>query len=73
MKLILKNLEDLEFEKYQSHRLFEGLVIEKMMVEYILPVDSGLRNAYEKINDLKFPIMTHDKELFQYELQEIKK
>ncbi|WP_455339164.1 hypothetical protein [Globicatella sanguinis] len=43
------------------------------MVEYILPVDSGLRNAYEKINDLKFPIMTHDKELFQYKLQEIKK
>lgn len=72
-KLILKNQEDLDFEKYQSHQLFEGLVTEKMIVEYMLSLDIGLRTAYEKINDFKYAIMTHDKDLFQYELQEIKK
>lgn len=72
-KLLLKNREDLDFENYQTHRLFDGLVTEKMMVEYLLSLDIGLRNAYEKINDFKYAIMTHDVELFHYELQEIKK
>ena len=44
-----------------------------MMVEYLLSLDIGLRNAYEKINDVKYASMTHDVELFHYELQEIKK
>ncbi|WP_246829777.1 transposase, partial [Globicatella sp. HMSC072A10] len=57
-KLLLKNREDLDFENYQTHRLFDGLVTEKMMVEYLLSLDIGLRNAYEKINDFKYAIMT---------------
>lgn len=72
-KLVLKNREELDFDNFHSHRLFDGLVTEKMMVEHLLSLDSGLRQAYDKINDIKYAISTHDVELFQFELQEIKK
>ncbi|MGY3815715.1 transposase [Globicatella sulfidifaciens] len=55
-KLILKNREDLDFENYQTHRLFDGLVTEKMMVDYLLSLDKGLKNANEKTNDFKYAL-----------------
>lgn len=67
-KLLLKYREELNFEDYHSHRLFEGLVTEKSMIEYILSIDSRFRLEYELINDLKADIMSHNYTLFEEDL-----
>lgn len=67
-KLLLKYREELNFEDYHSHRLFERLVTEKSMIEYILSIDSRFRLEYELINDLKADIMSHNYTLFEEDL-----
>lgn len=67
-KLLLKYREELNFEDYRSHRLFEGLVTEKSMIEYILSIDPRFRLEYELINDLKADIMSHNYTLFEEDL-----
>lgn len=63
-KLILKNREDLDFSNYKSHRLFEGLMTEEMMVKYLLNIDERFALIYKLINDLKFAIKHHHYERF---------
>ncbi|MFL2129820.1 transposase, partial [Ruoffia sp. FAM 26255] len=41
-KLIQKNRESLDFEDYHIHRLFDGLVTQKSMVNYMLSIDPRL-------------------------------
>ena len=72
-KLILKNEDRLDFEHYQSHRLYEGLVTKKMRVEYLLSLDCRFRLVYDTINHLKYAIDTHDIDLFNRTLEESKK
>ena len=49
-KLLLKYRVELNFEDYRSHRLFEGLVTEKSMIEYILSIDPRFRLEYAQLN-----------------------
>ena len=72
-KVLLKYREDLNFEEYRGHRLFDGLVTEKSMVEYILSIDTKFRLEYELINDLKADIMNHHYTLFEEDLESTRK
>lgn len=68
VKLPLKYREDLNFEAYHNHRLFEGLVTEKSMIEYLLYLDSRFQLEYELMKDLKADIMSHSYPLFKQDL-----
>ena len=67
-KVLLKHREELDFEHYHSHRLFEGLVTQKSMVEYLLSIDPKFRTEYELINDLKTDIIMTNVTLFEEDL-----
>src|SRR5699024_2390050 len=41
-KLLLKPLEALDFTHYHTHRLFDGLIIEKGRVDYLIQLDAQL-------------------------------
>lgn len=71
-KLVLKNRESLNFDTYKSHRLFEGLVTEKSMVNYLVGLDPQLSQAYELINDLKYDIECCDGAGFALDLERTK-
>lgn len=72
-KLVLKHREDLNFEQYHTHRLFDGYVTEKMMVNYLINLDSRFERVYHLVNDLKADISLHQFESFSYDLTETKK
>lgn len=72
-KLILKNNDSLDFEHYRTHRLFDGLVTEKMMVEYLLSIDERFGKVYRLINDLKADIELHDYSSFVDDLDNTRK
>lgn len=72
-KLVLKNREELDFERFETHRLFEGLITQKMMVDYVINLSPQLLNAYQIINDLKYDIATNDSQQFIEDLTESKK
>lgn len=63
-KLILMNREELDFDKYFYHPLFDGLVTQKMMVDYMINLSPRLLQAYEIINHLKFSVHEMDAESF---------
>ena len=67
-KVLLKHREELNFERYHSHRLVEGLVTQKNMVEYLLSIDPKYRIEYELINDLKTDIIMTNVTLFEVDL-----
>lgn len=67
-KLVLKNRENLEFEPFETHRLFEGKMTEKMMVDYLVALSPELSKAYHVINDLKYDIGTNDSLQFTEDL-----
>lgn len=58
-KLIQKNRESLDFENFRTHRLFDGFVTEKSMVNYMLDIDPRLEQVYHLVNDLKADIDMH--------------
>lgn len=72
-KLILKNREELDFQNYRSHRLFDGLVTQKMMVNYMVSIEDRFERAYRMINDLKADIALHDYARFKANLEETRK
>lgn len=72
-KLILKNRDDLNFENYESHRLFDGLVTQKMMVNYMLSVEERFETVYRLINNLKADIALRDYVRFETDLAETRK
>ena len=59
-KLVLKNRECLDIDRFESHRLFDGLMTEKMIVDYLVNLSPELSKAYHTINDLKYDISTND-------------
>lgn len=72
-KLIQKNRESLDFEDYHIHRLFDGLVTQKSMVNYMLSIDPRLDQVYHLVNDLKADIAMHHSQAFIYDLYETRK
>src|SRR5699024_6430915 len=55
-KLILKNESDLNYEDFFTHRLYEGMVSEYVMVEYLLSISPRLRKSYDLVNRLKWAL-----------------
>lgn len=63
-KLVLKNRESLDIEHFETHRLFDGRMTEKMIVDYLIDLSPQLYTAYHIINDLKYDIETNDYQQF---------
>ncbi|AMB98742.1 hypothetical protein AWM75_05710 [Aerococcus urinaehominis] len=57
-KLILKNQEALNSVNYRTHRLFDGLITEAGIVEFMLNIDSKFRKVYDVVNELKYHLKT---------------
>lgn len=72
-KLLLKNEWELNVIDYRTHRLYEGLVTEKMMVDYLLHINPRLRQVYTLVNDLRFALQRHDFDQFKTILEESRK
>ena len=72
-KLLLKNEWELDFTDFRTHRLYEGCVTEKMMVDYLLAINPRLRQVYTVVNNLRFALYNHDFELFDNALEETRK
>lgn len=66
----MKNREELDFVNYRSHRLFDGLVTQKMMVNYMVSLEDRFERAYRMSNDLKADIALHDYTRFKSDLDE---
>ncbi|MBS4461052.1 ISL3 family transposase [Aerococcaceae bacterium zg-B36] len=67
-KLVLKNRENLDVERFDTHRLFDGKMTEKMIVDYLVNLSPQLSAAYQIINDLKYDIATNDSQQFKEDL-----
>lgn len=72
-KLLLKYREDLDFEKYETHRLYEGLITEKGMVNYLLNIHSRLGLVYRLIGNLKSAIRDRNVKAFATHLAQTKR
>lgn len=72
-KLILKNSETLDFTNYYAHRLYEGVMTEKMRVDYLIQLDPRLRQAYDWVNRMKFAVNHHHDSEIEYLLEESRK
>ena len=72
-KLLLKNEWELDFTDYQTHRLYDGLMTERMMVDYLLSLNPRLRHVYTLVNNLRFALYNHDYEQFRNTLEESRK
>ena len=46
-KLLLKPREALDFTHYHTHRLFDGLISEKGIVDYLIQLDAQLARTYD--------------------------
>ena len=71
-KLVLKNEPDLNYEDFFTHRLYEGMVSEYIMVEYLLSISPRLRKSYEIVNQLKWALKNRRFDRFQAILNEAK-
>lgn len=69
-KLVLKNEWDLDFTHYQTHRLFEGVMTEKMIVDYLLNLDEDFAWIYHFINKVKHALHTNQFQAFQAALEQ---
>lgn len=67
-KIILKNAWNIDFEHFFTHRLYDGQVTEKMMVNYLLSIDEQFQWVYDLINDLKWDLSNGDFEGFANQL-----
>lgn len=71
-KLILKNEWDLNVTEYTTHRLYDGMMTEKMMVSYLLNLNPRFNRVYTLVNDLRFALKTHNFDQFKAVLNEAK-
>lgn len=71
-RLVLKNSSDLDFNKFRTHRLYDGMVSEYMMANYLIELSPELRDTYEIVNTLKSAIRNHRFETFHQILTESK-
>lgn len=71
-KLLLKNSWMVDFERFSTHRLYDGLVSQKMMVNYLLSFDEQFEWVYSLINDLKYSLSVGDDKQFNYHLERSK-
>ena len=72
-KLVLKNSSDLNFNDFYTHRLYDGMVSEYVMTNYLIGLSPELRDTYELINNLKSAIRHHHFDRFKQILQDTKK
>lgn len=72
-KLVLKNQGSLDYEKLRTHRLYDGLVTQTMMVAYLTSLSPELERVYTLVNRLKEALQDHDFQRFQLELEESRK
>lgn len=71
-KLLLKNSWKVDFEKFCTHRLYDGLVSQKMMVNYLLSLDEQFDWVYSLINDLKYSLSIGNSAQFNHHLERSK-
>src|SRR5699024_3318296 len=71
-KLILKNESDLNYEDFFTHRLYEGMVSEYVMVEYLLSISPRLRKSYDLVNRLKWALKKRRFDRFEEVLNKAK-
>jgi len=71
-KLILKNESDLNYEDFFTHRLYEGMVSEYVMVEYLLSISPRLRKSYDLVNRLKWALKNRRFDRFEEVLNKAK-
>ena len=72
-KLLLKPREALAFESYRTHRLFEGLITEKGIVDYLINLDPRLNLVYTHSYRLIESIRDHHYSQFIHHLEETRK
>lgn len=72
-RLVLKNSSDLNFHDYYTHRLYDGMVSEYTMANYLVERSPELRETYEIVNQLKRAVRDHDFKRFKQVLMDSKK
>lgn len=72
-KLVLKNSSDLNYRDYFTHWLYDGMVSEYIMANYLVELSPELRDTYGIVNKLKGTVKHHDLDYFQHVLTESKK
>ena len=72
-RLDLKNSSDLNFHDYYTHRLYDGMVSEYTMANYLVERSPELRETYEIVNQLKRAVRDHDFKRFKQVLMDSKK
>ncbi len=72
-KLLLKNESDLDYHRFFTHRLYEGMVSEYVMMEYLLSISPLLDKAYRIVSRLKWALANRRFGYFQTTLKDAKK
>lgn len=55
-RLLLKNDWELNYEDYRSHRLYQGLISEQIMINYLTNLSKPLSKAYRIANKLRYSL-----------------
>lgn len=71
-RLLLKNDWELNFEDYYTHRLYQGYISEKIMVEYLLSLSKPLAKTYRIANKLRYSLKNRDFKRFKQVLMNSK-
>ena len=71
-KLVLKNSWKVNFDTFMTHRLYEGMVSQRMMVNYLLSFDEQFDWVYTLVNDLKYSLSVGNSTQFLYHLERSK-
>lgn len=72
-KLVLKNESDLDFNRFFTHRLYDGMVSEYVMANYLIELSPELRDTYILVNKLKGALQRREFSWFVHLLEEAKK
>lgn len=72
-KLLLKNELELDYHHFFTHRLYEGMVSEYVMMEYLLSISPRLDKAYRIVSRLKWALANRRFGYFQTTLKDAKK
>lgn len=72
-KLLLKPRASLDFEEYNSHRLFDGLITQKGIVNYLIQLDPQLALTYDYVHRLIEAVRNRRYQDLQNTLTESKK
>lgn len=72
-RLVLKNESDLNYDDHFTHRLYEGMVTEYTMLEFLLNISPRLRKAYDIVSRLKWALKNRRFDYFLNALKETKK